>query len=142
MKKATKLTKKQRRAARAAASARGAAHLEQPIENSSGQSSDLPWQTVARRRRLQKPSPSPSAEASTVDAVTSNRDMAGRDGLRSTKPSSASKGRRVACGDAKQPIHKVATTPKAIRSWVSSQQGSAVGQSARLGSLLFTQPQV
>ena len=52
--------------------------------------------------------------------------MAGGNGLCYAKPKSASKGRRVARGDAKQPVHKVATTLKAIRSWVNSQQGSAV----------------
>ena len=124
MEKATKLTKKQRRAARAATSARKSP--EQPNENSSGQSGEELWQKVTRRRRLPKPSSSPSAEASLVDAaVTSNCDMAGSNGLRSAKPNSASNSRRIARGDAKQPIHKVVTTPKSIRSWVNSQQGSA-----------------
>ncbi len=125
MKKATKLTKKQRRAARAAASARKSLEQpeQQPDEKPSGQSSEELWQTVTRRCRLTKLSPSPPTDASPT--VTSNPDMAGGDGLRSTKASSASKGRRGARGDAKQPIHKVAATPKSIRSWVNSQQGSA-----------------
>ena len=128
MEKATKLTKKQRRAARAAASARKSLEQpeQQPDEKTSGQSGEELWQKVTRRRRLPKPSSSPSAEASLVDAaVTSNCDMAGSNGLRSAKPSSASNSRRIARADPKQPIHKVATTPKSIRSWVNSQQGSA-----------------
>lgn len=128
MEKATKLTKKQRRAARAAASATKNPEQpeQQPDKKPSGQSGEELWQKVTRRRRLPKPSSSPSAEASLVDAaVTSNCDMAGSNGLRSAKPSSASNSRRIARADPEQPIRKVATTPKSIRSWVNSQQGSA-----------------
>lgn len=108
VKKAGKLSKKQRRAARAAAAA------------------ELPWQTVTRRRRLPKPSPYPPAEGSPViSPVTSNPDTTGSNRLHSAKTSSERKGRRVVHGDAKQPVHKVASTPKAIRSWGNSQQGSA-----------------
>ncbi len=124
MEKASKLSKKQPRAARAAASARKS--LGQSDEKSPGQSGELPWQTVTRRRRLPKPSPYPPAEASpVVSTVTSNLDMPGGNCAHSAKPRSERKGRRVAHGDAKQPVRKVATTPKAIRSWVNSQQGSA-----------------
>ena len=108
MKKAGKLSKKQRHAAKAATA------------------TELPWQTVTRSRCLPKPSPSPLAEASpAVSAVTSNFDMPGGNGLRSAKPRSERKNRQIAHGDAKQPVIKVASTPKAIRSWVNSQHGTA-----------------
>ena len=128
MGKATKLIKKQRRAARAAASASKSPEQpeQQPDDKIFVQSGEELWETVTRRRRLPKLSPSPLTDASFVaPTATSNPDMASSNGFGSTKASSASKDRRVARGDDKQPIHKVVTHPKSTRSWVNSQQGSA-----------------
>ncbi|DBA68094.1 TPA: hypothetical protein ACH3X2_013967 [Trebouxia sp. C0005] len=104
VKKAGKLSKrKQRHAAKAAAA------------------TELPWQTVTRRRRLPQPSPSPPTEAFlVVSTVTSSLDMPGGHCTHSAKSRAKKEGRRVVHGDAEQPVHTVASTPKSIRSWTSS----------------------